>query len=286
MRCVIIIYRLFMNGVMLLNLGEFLKEKREKRKLSMAELSKLCGISSAQITRLENNQQIPKLTTILELARALNFSINELVENTDFGEKNTALQPEPVQSNMNFDSYSSDFTDRIAERVIEKLEKKNKIFYNDMFKSSPEDSLDDLSDDIKKDLKSIRFEKGIKVPLYRTAKCGEPSTYFNDTDEYTFIPSEMKGRVDFVYEAEGDSMEEYHIPSGSKVFIKKQPVANNGQIALICVHDIPDCPQMVLKKVKYINGIGTVFINGKGDIVKLGENIEIVGIVKHVEIDF
>jgi transcriptional regulator with XRE-family HTH domain len=56
-----------------------IKELREKRKLSQAELAQLSGVSRATIIRLENTEEVILTTSTLEkLANALNVSIKSL----------------------------------------------------------------------------------------------------------------------------------------------------------------------------------------------------------------
>jgi transcriptional regulator with XRE-family HTH domain len=56
-----------------------IKELREKRKLSQAELAELSGVSRATIIRLENTEEVVINTGTLEkLASALNVSIKSL----------------------------------------------------------------------------------------------------------------------------------------------------------------------------------------------------------------
>ena len=56
-----------------------IKELREKRRLSQAELAELSGVSRATIIRLENTEEVVINTGTLEkLANALNVSIKSL----------------------------------------------------------------------------------------------------------------------------------------------------------------------------------------------------------------
>jgi len=56
-----------------------IKEYREKRKLSQAELARLSGVSRPTIVRLENNEDVVLNSRTLEkIANALNVSIKSL----------------------------------------------------------------------------------------------------------------------------------------------------------------------------------------------------------------
>lgn len=56
-----------------------IKELREKKKLSQAELARLSGVSRATVIRLENSEDVVVNSKTLEsLAKALNVSIRSL----------------------------------------------------------------------------------------------------------------------------------------------------------------------------------------------------------------
>lgn len=62
-----------------MTLGEFLKNKRIEKNLSMLELAKLAKISNWQnIQKWEKNLSEPSATNIFKLIKALNLNINEL----------------------------------------------------------------------------------------------------------------------------------------------------------------------------------------------------------------
>jgi XRE family transcriptional regulator, regulator of sulfur utilization len=55
-----------------------LKRLRERRALSLSDLSELTGISRVTINRVENRKQKPLPRTIRKLAKALNVEVEEL----------------------------------------------------------------------------------------------------------------------------------------------------------------------------------------------------------------
>ncbi len=68
-----------------MHLGENLKACREAIKMKQGELAERSGISTAQISRLERNEQNnPQVETLISLATALGVSIDKIV----FGEEN------------------------------------------------------------------------------------------------------------------------------------------------------------------------------------------------------
>lgn len=60
-------------------LGDNLKRLRKERGLTQGELSELCGIKLAHISKLERSESDPKLTTIEKLIRALDCSADRLL---------------------------------------------------------------------------------------------------------------------------------------------------------------------------------------------------------------
>jgi transcriptional regulator with XRE-family HTH domain len=59
--------------------GTVLKEKREAARLSQEQLGLECGLSPHFIYLLEGARRQPSITTVFELARALEISPKELV---------------------------------------------------------------------------------------------------------------------------------------------------------------------------------------------------------------
>jgi transcriptional regulator with XRE-family HTH domain len=60
--------------------GEFLKQIRETKHMSLHELSSLSGVSTAQLSRYETGKRnAPKPPSIKKLSEALNYSYNELM---------------------------------------------------------------------------------------------------------------------------------------------------------------------------------------------------------------
>ncbi|WP_048592055.1 helix-turn-helix domain-containing protein [Clostridium massiliodielmoense] len=63
--------------------GKKIKKIRTTKNLTQNELSKLAGISEISIRKYENGERTPKYETILKIAKALDVTINDLM---DFGE--------------------------------------------------------------------------------------------------------------------------------------------------------------------------------------------------------
>jgi HTH-type transcriptional regulator/antitoxin HipB len=61
-------------------LGQKIREIREKKQLTQAQLGELVGVKKAQISKIENNLTDARFDTILKVFRALNAKINFNVE--------------------------------------------------------------------------------------------------------------------------------------------------------------------------------------------------------------
>ena len=61
-------------------LGQTIKQIREKKHLTHAQLGELIGVKKAQISKIENNLTDARFETILKVFRALNAKINFNVE--------------------------------------------------------------------------------------------------------------------------------------------------------------------------------------------------------------
>ena len=59
--------------------GEIIKRLREANRWSRRQLAKLAGISPAAIYKIENNQMIPTITTVIKIARAFRKNLQELI---------------------------------------------------------------------------------------------------------------------------------------------------------------------------------------------------------------
>ncbi len=61
-----------------IKIGKKIKEIRENKGISLQELSKLTGFSSAILSQVENHLEAPSLGTLFKIAKALEFDIGDL----------------------------------------------------------------------------------------------------------------------------------------------------------------------------------------------------------------
>lgn len=83
-----------------------------------------------------------------------------------------------------------------------------------------------------------------KFPLLGEIACGEPIFANEDRESYVVAGADIK--ADFCLRAQGDSMMGARILDGDIVFIKKQDIVENGEIAAVIIEDTA-----TLKRVYY-----------------------------------
>lgn len=83
-----------------------------------------------------------------------------------------------------------------------------------------------------------------KFPLLGEIACGQPIFVNEDRESYILAGSNIK--ADFCLKARGDSMINARILDGDIVFIRQQPVVNDGEIAAVVIDDTA-----TLKRVYY-----------------------------------
>lgn len=83
-----------------------------------------------------------------------------------------------------------------------------------------------------------------KVPLLGGIACGEPIFSPNIDEEFALINEDIA--VDFALVCKGDSMKDAGINDGDIIYIRKQEIVDNGQIAAIVIGE-----EVTLKRVYY-----------------------------------
>ncbi len=81
-------------------------------------------------------------------------------------------------------------------------------------------------------------QQSVKVPLIGTVAAGEPIFAQENYEDFYSIPTNLfKGDDLFMLTVKGDSMINIGMFSGDKIIVKKQPVAENGEIVVALVDD-------------------------------------------------
>lgn len=84
----------------------------------------------------------------------------------------------------------------------------------------------------------------VKVPLIGSIACGKPITAEQNIVDYVDVPENI--RCDFALRCQGDSMIEAHIQDGDFVYVRTQPLVEDGEIAAVRIGD-----EATLKRVYY-----------------------------------
>ena len=74
-----------------------------------------------------------------------------------------------------------------------------------------------------------------KIPLLGTIACGEPILAVENIEKHIEVPEDI--RADFALRCKGDSMADARINDGDIVYIRQQPIVNNGEIAAVLIGD-------------------------------------------------
>lgn len=91
---------------------------------------------------------------------------------------------------------------------------------------------------------NIRPIKTHKIPMLGEIACGEPIYAEQDRESYVEVGTDIE--ADFCLKAKGNSMINARIMSGDIVFIREQPMVENGEIAAVIIDD-----EATLKRVYY-----------------------------------
>lgn len=89
--------------------------------------------------------------------------------------------------------------------------------------------------------------KAVKRPRLGTIACGKPILAVDETEEFDDVPEYIE--CDFTLKCKGDSMITARIYDGDVVYIRSQPVVENGEIAAVRIGD-----EATLKRVYYNSG--------------------------------
>jgi repressor LexA len=115
-----------------------------------------------------------------------------------------------------------------------------------------------------------------KVPLLGKIACGKP--IYAEEQHDCFVMAGSNINADFCLVAKGDSMTNARIKDGDIVFIRQQPVVDNGEIAAVIIGD-----EATLKRVYYYPNEGKLILNAENPkyapLVYIGEELNQIKIV-------
>lgn len=115
-----------------------------------------------------------------------------------------------------------------------------------------------------------------RIPLLGEIACGEPIYCDEDRESYVEIGTDI--RADFCLRAKGDSMINARICDGDIVFIRQQPMVENGEIAAVIIDD-----EATLKRVYYYREDGKLVLQAENPkyspLVYVGEELNTIRIL-------
>lgn len=116
----------------------------------------------------------------------------------------------------------------------------------------------------------------IKLPFLGSIACGEPIYADENRESYIMVGTDI--HADFCLQCKGDSMINARIHDGDIVFVRKQDIVNNGEIAVVIIDD-----EATLKRFYYYKEQNMVILrpenNKYQDIVLTGEELEKVKVI-------
>lgn len=135
---------------------------------------------------------------------------------------------------------------RYESGKIRNLKYETIVSLAEIFNCSPVDLMgweDDV--DIIKSYTRFFLEPEVrKLPVLGKIACGEP-IYAEENIDFVAV-KDAPSNADFILIANGDSMINANIHDGDYVFIKKQPIVQNGEIAAVIIED-----EATLKRVYF-----------------------------------
>lgn len=115
-----------------------------------------------------------------------------------------------------------------------------------------------------------------KFRLLGAVACGEPIYADEDRESYIMAGTDIK--ADFCLKCQGDSMINARIYDGDIVFIRKQDIVNNGEIAVVLIND-----EATLKRFFYYKEKNMVILKPENskydDIILVGEELNQVRVL-------
>ncbi len=123
------------------------------------------------------------------------------------------------------------------------MERKTPVSYAQIDQNT-KTMLDSIIDQLWDDSHSDEPMPKKKIPMLGKIACGEPIYADEDFDTFVEVNSDLK--ADFCLTCSGDSMINANTFDGDIVFIRKQDIVDDGQIAAVIIED-----EATLKRVYY-----------------------------------
>lgn len=295
--------------------GENIKKRREEIGMSQEELARKCGYKSrASISKIEAEETDLTQKKIIVIAKALGIDPKKLC---DIEETAIQLNIAPIVKNLKKSIENSqdeiynnaslfalnlkELMDRegttntqlanavdvslsavgkwLSGNVLPRVNVQLKVadYYGveraDLFALKEGANHESLPPDLPSNILPITKKK---FPLLGNIACGEP--IFADEDFEGYVEAGADIDADFCLRASGDSMVGARIHDGDIVFIKQQPIVDNGQIAAVLIEN-----EATLKRFYYDQASDTVQLMAENPsyapIVKMKSDLEDIRIL-------
>ena len=202
--------------------NKVLKQLRGEMGISQQELANRIGISKSSINMYERGEREPGIETLELFADFFGVGMDYLlgkshIRNRTYGNVTDCPDdenPYEVELRDAFDKYDVD-----SQRIIAQ----------------------NLSEMARAQIRPIASKH---LPLLGNVACGEP--IFADETRETYIDVDSDIDADFCLTAKGDSMINARIFDGDILFVKTQPIVDNGEIAVVLIED-----EATVKRVYY-----------------------------------
>ena len=168
----------------------------------------------------------------------------------------------------------STFSDWVNAKTYPRIDKIEMLA--NYFGIEKSDLVEDKSNDDSDYINNIYKIDKIKLPFLGSVACGEPIYASEDRESYIMVGTDI--HADFCLQCKGDSMINARIHDGDIVFVRKQDIVNNGEIAVVIIDD-----EATLKRFYYYKEQNMVILrpenNKYQDIVLTGEELEKVRVI-------
>lgn len=237
--------------------SERIKQLRTESGLSQQDLANELGIGRSTLANYEQGNREPNMETMELFADFFNVDMNYLTGFSDI---------------RNLSDLSS--TIYVPPELWPNEDEETRIVnYLNFLSASEKDAFNDDIDDNYDNL--YKIDK-IKLPMLGTIACGEPIFADEDRESYVMVGTEI--RADFCLKCQGDSMINARIHDGDIVFIRKQDIVDNGEIAAVIIDD-----EATLKRFYYYKEQNMVILRPENskykDIILTGEQLERVKVL-------
>lgn len=168
----------------------------------------------------------------------------------------------------------STFSDWVNAKTYPRIDKIEMLA--NYFGIEKSDLVEDKSNDDSDYINNIYKIDKIKLPFLGSVACGEPIYADENRESYIMVGTDIQ--ADFCLQCKGDSMINARIHDGDIVFVRKQDIVNNGEIAVVIIDD-----EATLKRFYYYKEQNMVILrpenNKYQDIVLTGEELEKVKVI-------